>query len=266
MKHTKMLQTGIIMFILLVMSACGATSNESTGTMDHNQEVKNESNEVEKQQNPEKRIIGTSVTYPEFLYALGVIPVAAENYHEEFPAYLHPAFQDVMKLGSVDGASFEAMLEAEPDLILAPTWRDEKSYDQLSKIAPTVLLPDHDDWRDELREMGQALGKFEKAEQVIQEYERKTDEAKQKLHAIVGDETVLYMRVMSKAVYVLGEQSSRGSIIHRELGLKPVSAYPADEGSVSISLEMLPEYNLIILLSKWMTGRMVHKLEKCMRI
>ncbi|WP_028612696.1 ABC transporter substrate-binding protein [Paenibacillus harenae] len=51
------------------------------------------------------------------------------------------------------------------------------------------------------------------------------------------------MRVTPKGTYIFGELSSRGRIIHQELGLKPVDAIPKDEGSVNVSLEMLPEYN-----------------------
>ncbi|WP_372638029.1 iron-siderophore ABC transporter substrate-binding protein [Cohnella sp.] len=188
-------------------------------------------------------MIGTTVTYPEFLYALGVIPVAAESYHEQFPSYFQGAFKDVLKLGNVDSPNFEAMLAADPDLILSPAWRDENSYDQLAKIAPTVLLPDRDDWRDELRDIGEALGRTDQADQVIREYERKTAEAKEKLHALIGDETVSYMRIIPKGTFMIGEQSSRGKIIHGELGLKPVAAFPQNEGVLAISLEMLPEYN-----------------------
>lgn len=189
------------------------------------------------------RVIGTTVTYPEFLFALGITPIAAENYHEEFASYFNGGFKDVIDLGDVESPNFEAVLAAEPDLILAPAWRDEKSYEQLAKIAPTVLLPDRDDWRDELRDIGEALGRSEKAEQAIQEYERTTEEAKEKLHALIGDETVAYMRITPKGVFIYGEVSSRGHIVHEELGLKPVEAFPKEESVVQISLEILPEYN-----------------------
>lgn len=247
--------------VLLLCAACGAGGNEpapaaeetsntasnATQTVtpsaaDKQRVVKSMKGDITVPADP-ARVIGTTVTYPEFLFALGITPVAAENYHEEFPSYFNGAFKEVIDLGAVDSPNFEAVLAAEPDLILAPAWRDEKSYDQLAKIAPTVLLPNRDDWRDELRDIGEALGRMEKAEQAIQEYERTTGEAKEKLHTLIGDETVAYMRITPKGVFIYGAVSSRGRIIHEELGLKPVEAFPNEESTVQISLEILPEYN-----------------------
>lgn len=247
--------------VLLLCAACGAGGNEpapaaeetsniasnATQTVtpsaaDKQRVVKSMKGDITVPADP-ARVIGTTVTYPEFLFALGITPVAAENYHEEFPSYFNGAFKEVIDLGAVDSPNFEAVLAAEPDLILAPAWRDEKSYDQLAKIAPTVLLPNRDDWRDELRDIGEALGRMEKAEQAIQEYERTTGEAKEKLHTLIGDETVAYMRITPKGVFIYGAVSSRGRIIHEELGLKPVEAFPKEESTVQISLEILPEYN-----------------------
>ncbi|MDF2645388.1 MAG: ferrichrome transporter substrate-binding protein [Paenibacillus sp.] len=244
MKQTgKMIVGLVIVLLLLIGTACGAGNDTAPSTAAATASPSNSNSGAEKPDAEPKKVIGTSVTYPEFLHVLGVVPVAAENYHEQFPSYFKDSFKDVIKLGNVDTPNFEAMLSAEPDLIIAPTWRDQKSYDQLAKIASTILLPDRDDWRDELRDMGEALGRKDRAELAIQDYERKTKDAKEKLHAVVGDKSVMYMRIKPKEVYVMGEQSSRGKIIHTELGLKPVSAFPKNESSVLISLEILPEYN-----------------------
>ncbi|WP_141506405.1 iron-siderophore ABC transporter substrate-binding protein [Paenibacillus luteus] len=219
-----------IALVLLLMTACG--SNKAN-------EVKNESTPAAE---PEKlRVVATSVTYPDFLYVLGVTPVAAENYHAEFPSYFNDTFKDVAKLGN--GENLEGLLASEPDLIIAPKWRDEKVYDQYSKIAKTVLMPDRDNWRDELRDIAEVLDKAKEADQVIQEYEAHIQEAKAELQAIVGDETFVYMRVMQSESFIMGEISARGKVIHGELGLKTVAAYPKEEGSLSISLETLTEFD-----------------------
>lgn len=219
-----------VMLMMLLIAACGSNNEEK-------QEVApaEDANAL--------RVVATSITYPDFLYALGVTPVAAENYHSEFPSYFNDTFKDVAKLGSSNVANLEGIMAVDPDIIIAPKWRDEGSYDQLSKISETVLLPDREDWRDELRDMGEALNMKEKAEQVIQDYEQHMADAQKSLKAIVGDETFIYMRVMAKESYIMGETSSRGIVIHKELGLKPVEAYPEAEGSVAVSLEVLPEYD-----------------------
>lgn len=242
------------LIIVVLTAACGTVANEKTptnegtaateqsGAGDKHRVVESIKGDITIPANP-RSVVGTTVTYPDFLYALGVTPVAAENYHDDFASYFQEAFKDVIKLGNNSGPDFERLLAAAPDLILAPKWRDENNYDQLSKIAPTVLLPDREDWRDELRDIGSVLNLSEKAEKAIQSYENSTAESKAKLAALIGEETVSYMRITPKGSLIFGIQSYRGKVIHEELGLKPVDAFPSDQGSVEVSLEVLPEYN-----------------------
>lgn len=190
-----------------------------------------------------QRVIGLSVVYPEFLYALGITPVAVQNYHNEFPSYLQEPFKETVKMGIARTPNFEAILAAEPDVIIAPEWWSANDYDQLSEIAPTLLLPAYDDWRDELRSIGTALGREEQAEQVIAELAAKETAVRTKLDELVGDETVVYMRVMAKEIVVHSENIDRGSFIHKQLGLKPLDNFPSAESALPISLEMLPEFD-----------------------
>ncbi|NEW05859.1 ABC transporter substrate-binding protein [Paenibacillus sp. SYP-B3998] len=257
MKRNGRLIVGIVIVLLLMLStACsdkntepnktGTASGDSgiseTSVSNKQRVVKSLKGDISIPSDP-KRVIGLSVVYPEFLYALGVTPVVVQNYHQEFPSYLKEAFKNTVKTGLAKTPNFEAILAAEPDLIIAPSWWADKDYDQLSKIAPTVLLPQRDDWRDELRDIGEVFSKKDQAEKVIQDLQHKKAEAKEKLHALVGDETVMYMMVMGKGLVIYGENIDRGSFIHKELGLKLVKDYPQNELSVSISLEKIPEYN-----------------------
>ncbi|MNJ37447.1 Fe(3+)-citrate-binding protein YfmC precursor [compost metagenome] len=228
--------------LLLITTACSTEGKEQTSSADKQRVVDTVKGQITIPANPQ-RIIGTTVTYPDFLYTLDVIPVAAENYHEQFASYFQGAFKDVNKLGSGASLDFEKVLAAAPDLIIAPAWRDESNYDQLTQIAPTVLLENRDDWRDELRDIAKVLNVSNKAEQAIQNYEQKIKEAKERLHTLIGDETVVYMRITPKGSVISGPLSGRGKVIHEELGLKPVDAYPKDEAGVEVSLEVLPEYN-----------------------
>ncbi|SFF31922.1 iron complex transport system substrate-binding protein [Paenibacillus algorifonticola] len=231
MKRARKWGFAAIALSLLLVAACGAKEDNTLN------------NPVAQTDAAEKtlRVVATTVTYPDFLYSLGVIPVAAENANAEFPSYLNGAFDAVPKLGGV--LNLEGILAAEPDLIIGANWRDAKNVDQLAKIAETVLLPDRDNWRDELRDMGDALGKKEQAEQVIADYEEQIKIANESLKPLVGSETFMYMRIIGKDSYVMGPLASRGKVIHGELGLNSVAAFPKDEESIAISLEMLPEFN-----------------------
>ncbi|BBH24079.1 ferrichrome ABC transporter substrate-binding protein [Paenibacillus baekrokdamisoli] len=257
MKRNGRLIAGLVIVLLVMLcTACAADKTESnkTGTASGNSDKTN-AGVSDKQRviaslkgditipTEPQRVIGLSVVYPELLYALGVTPVAVQNYHQDFPSYLKEPFKDTLKMGIAQTPDFEAILASEPDLIIAPTWWADKDYTQLSKIAPTVLLPQRDNWRDELRDIADVLGKKDQAETVIQDLQLKETEAKKKLHTLVGDETVMYMMIMAKELVIYGENIDRGSFIHKQLGLKPVKDFPQSELSLSISLEVIPKYN-----------------------
>ncbi|WP_042167823.1 ABC transporter substrate-binding protein [Paenibacillus gorillae] len=255
MKRNKSWITSIVIVLLVMLStACAANNTEPNAAKENDGGTNAGAKEKEERVFSSlkgdltipvepQRVIGLSVVYPEFLYALGVTPVAVQNYHDDFPSYLQEAFKDTLKMGLAQTPDFEAILDSQPDLIIAPTWWADKDYDQLSKIAPTVLLPQRDNWRDELRDISDVLGKKEQAEKVIQDLQTKEKEAKEKLHSIVGDETVLYMMVMDKEIVIYGINSDRGIFIHKALDLQPIEDFPQTELSLSISLEKIPEYN-----------------------
>ncbi|APO46469.1 hypothetical protein BS614_22160 [Paenibacillus xylanexedens] len=244
------------MMLVLIISACGAagneasssegqeagTANSSTTETSQVKKVTTEMGEVEIPANPQK-IVGLSVVYPEFLYSLGIVPIAVQNYHEDFPSYLQEPFANTMKMGIGRTPNFEALMEADPDLIIAPDWWSKKDYDQLTLIAPTVLLPQRDDWRDELRDMAKILDKEEQAEKVIQDLVDKEKVAAAKLDKLIGEETVLYIRVMEKEIVLHGENLDRGNFVHKRLGMNPLPNFPKDQTAMSVSLEVLPEYD-----------------------
>jgi iron complex transport system substrate-binding protein len=232
----------VIVLLVMISTACGANNAEqnkarttadnsgqtSTEATDKHRVIKTLKGDISIPTDP-KRVIGLSVVYPEFLYALGVTPIAVQNYHQDFPTYLKEPFKDTVKMGIAQTPNFEAILAAEPDLIIAPTWWSDKDYNQLSKIAPTVLLPQRDNWRDELRDIGDVLGKVDMAETIIIDLQTKESEAEEKLDSLVGDETVMYMMIMAKEIVIYGENIDRGSFIHKKLGLTPIKEFPQSE-------------------------------------
>ncbi|WP_342551637.1 ABC transporter substrate-binding protein [Paenibacillus sp. FSL R7-0652] len=263
MKVKFWLLTGVLL-ILVVLSACGqASEQQSTGSGENiasqPSEASNTSESEQQQENQfkvvqtemgeisipasPKRVVGLSVVYPELLYALGVVPVAVQNYHEEFPKYLQEPFANTVKMGIAKTPDFEMILAADPDLIIAPAWWSKKDYDQLSRIAPTVLLPQREEWPDELQDIAAVLGKEQEAKQVMADLKQHEKEGSDKLYNLIGEETVLYVRIMEKEIILNGPNLSRGAFIHKRLGLKPVNNFPEGEASLSISMEVLPEYD-----------------------
>ncbi|MGP0585390.1 ABC transporter substrate-binding protein [Paenibacillus timonensis] len=186
-----------------------------------------------------RRYLGMSVTYPELLYSLGITPIAAPVFQNDFPSYLKSEFSGVFRLNDSKKLDYESIRSARPDFILAPAWKDQHHYEELSRIAPTVLLPEQEDWRDELRDMAEILGKRKEAERVIQDYESRIAVAKERLQSMIGDESVMYVRISGDEAYIHGMHSHRGKTIHRELGLKPAALLYNESQGITLSSETL---------------------------
>ena len=87
--------------------------------------------------------------------------ITANTSQEKIDAHIEKKLKDVKPVGSAwgDKINIEAVAAAKPDLILVNN-RQEKIYDQLSKIAPTVMLNTPlDQWRPKFQEVGQIFGK-----------------------------------------------------------------------------------------------------------
>ncbi len=195
-----------------------------------------------------KRIIGLYLE--DYLVALGIKPVTQTVIGSFSLQYLQPHIGDLPTLDS-SAVSFEAALTAQPDLILLafPGYASEGKYDKYDKIAPTYVLPADapDNWRETLRTVGKLTGKEDEAEKVLADYEAKIQDAKVKLAAELGDETVALIRVRSNKELRLygGPGGYVGNVLYTDLGLNPPSIVKqlawGDESMKVVSTEILPD-------------------------
>jgi iron complex transport system substrate-binding protein len=110
--------------------------------------------------------------------ALGVKPVAAAD----VPPYLKKAARGVEVVSDTDVAAIES---AGPDVILGTKERQGDEYDELKKIAPTVMS-EGDDWKLNLRLHGEALGRTNDAEELLTDWDNRVARVKKAL----GDEQI----------------------------------------------------------------------------
>lgn len=87
------------------------------------------------------------------MLALGIEPaVVYGSYNDQISQQVLTSIGIEVAAASVDGGvNFEAVAAAEPDLVVIsaePGFGGPQSYDTLSEIAPTVLLPLQQPWRD----------------------------------------------------------------------------------------------------------------------
>lgn len=165
MKNFKMALLAMVLVVTSVLFAACSNKEEEKKADAKTEErtVKHAKGEIKIPANP-KKIADLSGSTEELLI-FGMKPVITANTSQEkIDAHIEKKLKDVKPVGSAwgDKINIEAVAAAKPDLILVNN-RQEKIYDQLSKIAPTVMLNTPlDQWRPKFEEVGQIFGKEKK--------------------------------------------------------------------------------------------------------
>jgi len=156
-----------------------------------------------------ERIVSLSFFLTDHLLALGVKPAASETYEADF-AYLKPLAEGVTPIEfRGERYNVEAILAAQPDLILVGAYNGElygADYAQLSQIAPTVVVNETDSYIANrwIFDLGVVLGMEEAARARWAEYQRKLEAAREQLEAAVGNEKVGLFRVTARDFRIYG--------------------------------------------------------------
>ncbi|WP_229051624.1 ABC transporter substrate-binding protein [Aeromicrobium sp. Leaf350] len=175
------LVTGLV---LAVLTACGSSDEGPTGptiAVEHKFGTTQVPEDAE-------RVVTVGYNDQDFVLALGVVPVATRDWFEEYSDY--PWVTEVtggeeIPVLAGDDVNFEDVAAQEPDVIFAIYDSiDQKTYDRLSDIAPTVVQSaefedEETPWDEQLRLTAQALGKGAEAEALIAEVDAKVAEVAQ---------------------------------------------------------------------------------------
>ena len=240
----------ICMVILLAILLVGCSEKEvkssgNNGTSTSTRIYKDVTGrEVEIPVNP-KRVVTTQ--YLDAMLALGVKPIGAPS-HVLDNNYLGELQEGVEDLGSP--FSIERVLELAPDLIISA---DPEEVEQLSKIAPTVVIPwMYGDVFTQLKEVANVLGKTKEADDWIAMLDNKAAEGREKIAGKIGeDEVVSIFMTYEKDTLRLYGARNVGHVLYRSLQLTPppyiqeqLAKDPGYEEFVyeDISMEKLPDY------------------------
>ncbi|MCP1312191.1 AraC family transcriptional regulator [Paenibacillus tyrfis] len=170
------------------------------------------------------RVIG--LFFEDYLTVLGMKPVLQFAWGTYYQRYLEPFLTGVNKL-NVNRIDFEAVMRAEPDLILLgfPHWAEEGRFDRFKQIAPTYVFERAAvDWRETLRTVGRLTGESVRAEASIRRYEARAAAAGKQLEQSIGREKVALLRVDRRKRLLLygGPQTCyTGPVLYGDLGLEP---------------------------------------------
>ncbi|MEA2420705.1 MAG: iron-siderophore transport system substrate-binding protein [Thermoleophilaceae bacterium] len=151
--------------------------------------------------------------------ALKVRPARAAVPGAKLPAYLREAGQAVSLMRPVTASDLPAVEAVHPDLILGSADGQGKLYEDLSRIAPTVMTEGAGgQWKLNLRLAGEALGRTNDAEGLLIDYDR---EAAQTRQAISGQPQVAVVRATADGLRYAPRDSFAATIL-ADVGVKRV--------------------------------------------
>ncbi len=166
-----------------------------------------------------KRVVVLGIGSLDALDRLGVPVVGVP--HGLLPDYLEKYHRSTGTTGSVSEPDYEAIYTMKPDVIIAEG-RMLKVYDQLSKIAPTVMIyPQNDQFwsgtQRNWRMFGQLFGKEQQAEALIESVEAEIAAIRQLVSKQELDALMLMRNGGNLAKF---DEKSRFSLVFSELGFQ----------------------------------------------
>jgi iron complex transport system substrate-binding protein len=248
----------------LLLTQCNSPNN--TRNLENAVVVEHKLGETAIPETP-KRIVVLDIGALETLHELGVKPVGVPKKH--MPSYLDDVKNDesIGDAGSVIEPDFEQINALSPDLILIST-RQERFYDELSHIAPTVFIgTDNKDYLNSFHRNVELLGRIVDKEQ----------EAVEKLAAIEAKITASQARFENnpnKALFVIYNngkfsafgKGSRFGFIHDVLHLKPATDHVEESvHGQKMSNELIattnPDYLFVVDRNAAVLGKVANKAE-----
>ncbi|QVQ51540.1 iron-siderophore ABC transporter substrate-binding protein [Spiractinospora alimapuensis] len=231
--------------VVLPVTACGGGDSEDTAGDGETRTVEHALGETEIPVEPENVVTLWSSTLSAAL-SLGVEPAGYAFNEDPIEGVDVPEGYDLEAIDYL-GHSLELDLEriagAGPDLILA-TDVHEESYDQLSEIAPTVVLDwgGTGAWKDHLTDVADVLNATDAAEEVVAEYDDRVAEVAEAIGEPAEVE-VSIVRFHAEELRLEVLNSFAGDIA-QDVGLaRPEVQDVEEEGSgyLPVSLERLPD-------------------------
>lgn len=189
-----------------------------------------------------QRVVMLTNEGTEALVYIGVIPVGAVQSWDGDPWYAHldEALKDTVALGTENAVNLEVLASLEPDLIIGNKVRQEKIYDQLSAIAPTVFAEDlSGSWQDNLTLYSQTVGKAEEGKAALAAFNARATT----LAASIGDglkEEISLVRFAPGRVRLYYKDTFAGGILAL-MGFHRPAAQDKDEFAEEIQKERIPD-------------------------
>lgn len=245
----------MLMAIILLITGCGGQQQAATtdkpaeqpagntsGSSDQSYTVKHVMGETTIKGTPQ-RVVMLTTQGVETLLALGVKPVGAVGSFTDpgtFYDFVKPQLDGVKVVGSESQPNLEAIAALKPDLILGMKFRQEKVYQQLSDIAPTVFVDKpRGDWKENFKLFAEALNKKAEGDKVLADWDKRVSEFKEKFSGKLNTKVSL-VRFMPGRVRIYYKDTFAGAIL-KDLGVARPDAQNKEEFADEVQKERIPE-------------------------
>lgn len=198
-------------------------------------------------QSTPQRIVALEFSFVDALVAVDVSPVGIADDND--PSRLLPAVSEKLgewkSVGTRSQPSLEVIASLKPDLIIADVDRHSAVYNDLMKIAPTLLLPSRrETYQDNLKSaaiIGKVIGKEAEMTQRLQQHTQLMQGYAKQLHGL-EHQTVQFGVARENGFYAHASESYAGGVIDA-LGLSSPKGLKNENASRQISLEQLLALN-----------------------
>lgn len=239
MKKSILKAIAVASLSMLMLVGCGAKNNNKNNedAVENTVTVIDVKGEVEIPKEP-KKIVDLSGN-SDILSILGYKVIGTANSdaydYTKFPAYLEETLKGAEILGysMQDTMDIEAVMNLSPDLIVISTVQ-EKMYDALSEIAPTVMVElEALDWKEDVKTFAKVFNKEDVAESWLKEYEEKAKAEGEKIKSQYGEATTYLSFLASGGQFFIFDGAGFGSVLYEDMNLGKPDGMP-EQSDISL--------------------------------
>lgn len=231
MKNLFLYKIPLFLFVaIFALVGCSSLNDEEDNKTVKTVKVTDVRGEVEIPETP-TRVVDLSGN-SDILSILGYKVIGTANSdaydYTKFPTYLEDTLKGATILGysMQDTMDVEAVMNLDPDLIIISTVQ-EKMYDQLTSIAPTVMIQlEALDWKEDVKAIGAVFNKLDIAEQWILNYEEKAIKYGEEVIAAYGSDTSYLAFLASGGQFFVFDGAGFGNVLYEDMKLAKPKGMP----------------------------------------
>jgi len=229
----KLVVTTLAISMAVMLTACGAKKTEKENAVFKTKVVTDIKGEVEIPAEP-KRVVDLSGA-SDILSVLGYDIVGTANSdgydYTKLPAYLEETLKNAKILGysMQETMDVEAIFALEPDLIVISSTQ-EKMYDQLKQIAPTVMIQlKQVDFKEDFMNVAEIMDQKEAAEKWLASYDEKAAAVSKEIKETYGEDTSYLSFLASGGSFYIFDSAAIGNLLYTDLDLAKPAGMPAQD-------------------------------------